>query len=260
MDGFDPEQYCRLYCTFDEGCDPEETDRLRENLRVLDGYYERIGSDLAPASSRLLEYGGGPTVWPLISAARHVNSITFVDYLDANLEFVKKWQKNVESAFDCSSVFRYVVNTIEKNPSADEVDRRQERVRSSIRDIISGDLRLDAPADPRVAAPHSYDVVSCHYTVGHACHVTSDYIPFVKKLGNYLKPGKFLLLSDMPTKYDFPWGNDSGDGKDVNVKDKEFIIDAVRRAGFEVLDVQVVTRPTPDEMPAEQVMVLARKQ
>src|SRR6476661_6211072 len=56
---------------------------LNEYYRHLDEANPRMFTELDTA--RVLEFGGGPTIYQLISAAKYPASIDFSDYLDANL-------------------------------------------------------------------------------------------------------------------------------------------------------------------------------
>src|SRR5262245_17716555 len=77
---FDPKAYLREYYS----CLGEENRAL---LRFLNQAYIRIFSEIDTA--RVLEFGGGPTIYQLISAAQHAVSIDFSDYLDDNLHEVR---------------------------------------------------------------------------------------------------------------------------------------------------------------------------
>src|SRR5689334_12770583 len=79
----------------------------------LQEYYSSIGAEnesllqffvtayagFEPDSLDILEIGGGPTVYQLISAAPFAKSITFTDYLSANVDEVKNWSEGSPDAF-----------------------------------------------------------------------------------------------------------------------------------------------------------------
>ena len=76
---FDPTAYLEEYYA----------DLGAENLALL-RFLEEAYRDL-PSNCVLLDFGGGPTIYPLIAAASRVEEIHFTDYLDSNLEEVRKW-------------------------------------------------------------------------------------------------------------------------------------------------------------------------
>ncbi len=56
-------------------------------------FYEEHGKEFDPTTTTLLEFGGGPAIWALISAAPFVNSILFTDFADSNTTEVELWKK-----------------------------------------------------------------------------------------------------------------------------------------------------------------------
>ena len=59
-------------------------------------------------TKKLLEVGGGPTIYQLISASSKVESITFSDFNVTNLTEVRNWADGKPTAFDWSSYVKYV--------------------------------------------------------------------------------------------------------------------------------------------------------
>ncbi len=71
--------------------DPK-TDPTKSQTQFLEGFhslYEKYGG----VSMTLLEFGGGPAVFSLISAAKHVESITFAEYAESNRDEIVKWKE-----------------------------------------------------------------------------------------------------------------------------------------------------------------------
>ena len=85
----------------------------------LEEYYATIGAEndqllrffatayaAVPDGALLLELGGGPTLYQLVSAANAVAEIHFSDYLGQNLQEVVSWKDGLYDAFDWSAYFR----------------------------------------------------------------------------------------------------------------------------------------------------------
>ena len=73
--------------------DPK-TDPTKSQMQFLKGFhsfYEKYISGHGGAKS-LLEFGGGPTLFTLISAAKHVESITYAEYADTNRKEIHLWK------------------------------------------------------------------------------------------------------------------------------------------------------------------------
>ena len=60
-------------------------------LKGFHSFYEKYINGTAGSKS-LLEFGGGPTVYTLISAAKYIDSITFADYSDTSRDEIRLWK------------------------------------------------------------------------------------------------------------------------------------------------------------------------
>ena len=60
-----------------------------ENAFLLDFYHETY--DRLPAGLSVLELGGGPTLYQLLSASRRAREIVFTDFLEVNRRVVERW-------------------------------------------------------------------------------------------------------------------------------------------------------------------------
>ena len=68
---------------------------IRANdLRFLHGFYSKYHHTWDAKTARMLEYGGGPAIYALISASPHVKDITFTDIAESNLKEVELWKNN----------------------------------------------------------------------------------------------------------------------------------------------------------------------
>ena len=73
--------------------DPK-TDPTKTQMHFLKGFhsfYEEYISSRGDSLS-LLEFGGGPTLFTLISAAKHVESITYAEYAETNRNEIQMWK------------------------------------------------------------------------------------------------------------------------------------------------------------------------
>ncbi len=98
---FDPRAYLREYYS-------HLGNENRALLHFLDEAYARIFTEISAA--RMLEFGGGPTIYQLISAAKYAVSIDFSEYLDANLNEVQLWLRDAQGQFFWDSFIHYVLD------------------------------------------------------------------------------------------------------------------------------------------------------
>ena len=74
-------------------------------LKSFHDFYTKLHHKWDSNSARLLEFGGGPTIYTLISAALYVKDITFAEYVDASRAEVRKW---IDRDPDAHNWFPYV--------------------------------------------------------------------------------------------------------------------------------------------------------
>ncbi|WP_216894050.1 guanitoxin biosynthesis pre-guanitoxin forming N-methyltransferase GntF [Nocardia alni] len=109
-------------------------------------FYATVYLDLAGRS--LLEFGGGPTIYSIITAARTAGWIHFCDYNSACLHEVDLWWRNGDDAFDWSRFIDYALQC-EKDGAgsgaAGDVLQRAGLLRRRIRQISYCDILADDP-------------------------------------------------------------------------------------------------------------------
>ena len=70
-------------------------------MKGFHSFYEKYVNGSEDSKS-LLEFGGGPALFSLISAAKHVESITFSEYAETNREKIRQWRDGgSEREFSC---------------------------------------------------------------------------------------------------------------------------------------------------------------
>lgn len=173
---FDPSEYLNEYYA-----------KLSSENQALLSWYHKTYSELAlPKKAHLLEVGGGPTLYQLISAALKVESITFTDYLPENLQEITKWRNADNSAFDWSRYIQFVLN---QEDEAEEITIRSELIRNKIESIKI--LDLNEMDDDLLG---KFDIVQSNFCPESATDDVTEYKNMLHNLGLYLKPGATLLM------------------------------------------------------------------
>ncbi len=143
------------------------SDYLREYYDRLDGenatllsFFARAYADL-PKDSLLLDFGSGPTIYALISAAPRVREVHVADYLDTNVTEIRKWICRTKSRFDWTEYFQFALRTEGLRAGQREADDRAELLRRKIKWVG----RCDALRSPPLDSPdlQRYDVVVSNF-------------------------------------------------------------------------------------------------
>ena len=75
-------------------------------LESIHEFYRDYHSNWNPETARLLEFGGGPCIYPLISAAPYVRGIVFAEYAEEGRREVELWKNDDATAHDWTPYFR----------------------------------------------------------------------------------------------------------------------------------------------------------
>ena len=202
-------------------------------LKSFHDFYQRFHGEWDSETARLLEFGGGPCIHTLISAAPYVSEIVFADYAEDNLREVKLWRDKDRTCFDWSSFFKYVVKELEgqSDCSAAAADR-ESVLRSRVTSIIPCNIWQDNPLATGEGAQQLFDLVSCSLTIVTTSKTLDEYKSSVKKLMNLLKPRGFYIGVEA---VEVTWWS-AGDTKYPTVSfTATGLHDVLRTVGLEVL-------------------------
>jgi len=224
----------------------------------LDEYYGDIGSEnlellrfLAetyqsiPKGGRLLDFGGGPTIYPLISAVSRVDEIHFSDYLEANLEEVRRWITADPDAFDWDDFIR---KAIELETGARCTDSQVAQRAKEIRERVTRLIRCDASRTPPLDGPSgTYDVVLTNFCAESATSDRELWQAYMTNILSVLKPGGSLVMSALEGATRYSVGSRSFPAVDITAEELiELLVDnGFRRKAIEVRTV-TADRPTRD--------------
>jgi len=163
-----------------------------ENRSLLEFFVEAY-QDI-PKNSLILEFGGGPTVYQLITAAKYAKTIHFSDHLDSNLQEVRLWRSVAKTAFDWNMFFHQAL-TIEgvKNINKSIIERRKNLVRKKIIRFVHCDAFKTHPLGP---VYHSYfDVVSVNFVAESITNNHESWKQVFKNIHSLLKKDGHLIMT-----------------------------------------------------------------
>ena len=151
--------------------DPEDKERGAHPflLKSIHDFYKAFGPQFGSKNPKMLEFGGGPVVYSLISAAPFVSEITFADYSATNLKAVELWRDCKPLAHDWEPYVSYVISRLEEG-SQDNLEelarQRMREMRSKIVHISHCDIFRANIVDP--PTPKTFDVISTHFCLDPA--------------------------------------------------------------------------------------------
>jgi len=227
-------------------------------VAYLDEYYADLGGEnlallrfLAetwarlPKGGVLLDFGGGPAIYSLISAATRVDEIHFADYLDTNLDEVRRWLADEPLAFDWDDFIRTALE-IETGGSC--VDQDVERRAREIRACVTRVMSCDASRTPPIARPHRlYDVLSTSFCAESATSDRAQWQAYMANIVSVLKPGGWLVMSALEGATRYAVGPHAFPAVNVSARDLADLLEKLGfpRAGIEIHSIPA-DRPSRD--------------
>ena len=156
-------------------------------------YTSKLPAEWDVSTARLLEFGGGPAIYPLISAAPHVAEVVFADYSHSGLGEISLWKNSDPHAHDWSPYFRHVVQTLEGNPDPHAAIQREMELRSKFKELLLCDIRAN-DVFREVSIPlESFDVISTNFCLDVVSNNVEEYAKNIRQICRYLKPGGFIV-------------------------------------------------------------------
>ena len=145
---------------------------------------------MAKRNLRVLDFGGGPAIYDLISAAPYAEKIIFAEYSEENRKEVAAWRERSPDAHDWSPYFRFVLQRLGGKGS-------EQALRKKITHILPCDIALEDPVkwpSTWTSQLGSFDVVTTSLCLEAAVKSETEYRDAIAKLKKYLKPGGFLVM------------------------------------------------------------------
>jgi len=215
-------------------------------LFPLQCYHEFFATSELAARRNIsfLDYGIGPNLSALISAAPHASEMILCDYADSNLKYLQQWVNKVPTGYDWTSHFEYVVNYLERNEKEDAVKEREGLIRNTVKAIVPGDLTKQSVIQSGYEGP--YDVVHLALTLDVTAKTVDDYKAQIKKVASLVKPGGKIILLEverrMGLEYFYEHAGRTWHFLGVTC---EFVANTLEEAGF--TDVYVKTAGPADK-------------
>lgn len=148
---------------------------------------------LAPDATALA-FGVGPTVHHMLALSGYVREIHAADFLPANLEAIRRWQRREAGAHDWRLFARQVLACEGRVRITDrEVQAREDLTRQRIARLLACDAGQHAPVSG--VMPESYDAVVSCYCAESATADKAIWARYVSNVARMLKPGGLLVMA-----------------------------------------------------------------
>lgn len=164
-------------------------------LRFLDEAYRTIGKK----KLRVLEVGGGATLYQLMSAAFYAREIVFTDVLPENLSEVERWMARDKKAFSWRRYADYVARYAGVHPTMLESRLRVGLKRLAVLDVL-------APGAVWHHEQKKFDVVSSHFCPESITSDRKEFLRAFTTIIGFVKPRGALVMSFLKEATDYRAG------------------------------------------------------
>ena len=160
-------------------------------LAMIHKFYKDFHKEWDNSNATFLEFGAGPYLHTLISAAPYVGEIYHSDYSASCQDETLMWMRKDPNAYSWDPYFKYVVNTLEGQDGGDAVVKRQELLRSKFKDSLYLDMKSD-----KMLPDYSgkFDIIYTGYCIEAVMSSLDEYKPILKRVFDLINPNGFLLM------------------------------------------------------------------
>ncbi|KAM4016812.1 indolethylamine N-methyltransferase-like [Anomaloglossus baeobatrachus] len=137
----------------------------------------------------LIDFGAGPTIYHLLSAAEAFNNIITSDFLEQNRKQLEKWLRKDPDALDWTHIIKFVC---ELEGNRDNWEKKEETLRRKVTKVLKCDAVAEKPYGP-VPMPEADCLISC-LSLEAACKDLECFTNALKKLKELLKPGGHIVI------------------------------------------------------------------
>ena len=202
-------------------------------LQMYHEFFQRYSSKFQRDSLNILEYGCGPVIMYLISAAPYAREIVMADKVPRCLDEVRKWIDSDKDAFDWSLHFNHVVQKLEGS-SEKAARERETEVQRKVHALVNCDIFEDSPIQNGYEGP--YDIVMSNVCIDGACKNVTEFEMAVKKLAELVKPGGIFTImtnsfAELGRCCTYGVGESADKFPSVSIT-REFLISTLESAGF----------------------------
>ena len=187
---FDAKKYLEVYYTSLTGSDESADFQLQQYHR----FFEKYSCKWDKNSAKLLEFGAGPVIANVISAAPYVQEIVLASHTESERKELTLWKNGIEGAHDWSPFFKYVVGKLEFKPGEEAWMERATLLRGCLT-ITSCDIQQEHPIGIGSPSEAPFSIISTNLCLEGACSTYDEYKAAVKKLGSLLQLGGYLVIS-----------------------------------------------------------------
>lgn len=149
------------------------------------------GKKIGPNKPISLELGCGPTVHHAIALAPYIESLDISDYLEDNINEVKKWVDNSKDAFSWNHYTEEILNAEGLTVNYSDIMARENVLREKVESFYLCDITKMPP----ITNNKKYDLVISFYCTEEVASSNAEWEKIMANISSMVAPGGILILS-----------------------------------------------------------------
>ncbi|XP_073459219.1 indolethylamine N-methyltransferase-like isoform X1 [Aquarana catesbeiana] len=142
----------------------------------------------------LIDFGGGPTIYQLLSACEVFKNIISSDFVENNRAEVEKWLRKDPDAFDWTPIVKMVCE-LEGNSDSESCKKKEEKLRRTVTKVLTCDALKKNPFEP-VKMPQADCIISC-LCLETPCKDVETFTNALRNLKALIKPGGHIVIQSV---------------------------------------------------------------
>ena len=163
---------------------------LNPENKFLLSFYDKFYKEISHLSS-MIEVGGGPTIYQLISASEKVDAITFAEFAQSNREEINKFLNEYNNAWKWDEYISYVLELNHIQPYPEAIEEVKKRLRLKISSVIPCDIRKENPLNPEQF--RQFDLLSMGSVADSIASTEKELIDDLKNAFSLIKPDGYFI-------------------------------------------------------------------
>lgn len=160
---------------------------LNPENKFLLSFYNEFYNEI-PYQNTLIEVGGGPTIYQLLSAVRKVNTIIFSEFAESCRDEIKKFLESDVNSWNWDEYMKYELMIGNHSQTVEEM---KDLLRSKIKVVIPCDIRK---SQPLLSYKYSlFDILSMGSVADSISSTEEEFLRCMANAFTLLKSGGFFV-------------------------------------------------------------------
>jgi len=209
-----------------------------ENLKFLVNELKKFNGK---PKKRILDFGSGPTIFAGIAAIPYASTIHMCDYLDSNVNEIKKWLISEKDSFNWSTYIKHILELEGSSTHQEAIQKRSNELKRNTTQVFRSDASLDWPIFSSVK--YRYPIVISNFCADSATSSKEVWRAYMKNIFNLVDDrGKILITALRNCKF-YKSGNQLFPSANVNEKDLRKVM---IESGFDKRSLLIEVKNVPD--------------